>query len=231
MKQVYICGDSFGCTDDEYGDYCWANQLSKSLKGQATLTNLSCVAVSNLHIGSQVKHAISNNADYIIYLATSSVRNDIAVHQTNNVTGLYTRYTDIVQKDSTKELVSYSIPTLHNIGTLLNTKQLTILKQYHSEFFDIKLAIHQNHLIIEGTLSILEHSKIPFIFDQGGFEHQKYSDTKSNQYFEGYNNYRSKINLWDYVDLPPLYRPYYHITDPQVHNDVALYYYNKIINI
>lgn len=228
--QVYICGDSFGCTDNEYGDYCWVSQLEKLLNSHATLTNLSCVAASNLHIASQIKHAISNNADYIIYLATSSVRNDIALHQ-NNKDELYNRYTNIVQKNLSKDLISYSIPTLHNIETLLSTTQLTILKQYHGEFFDIDLAVHQNHLIIEGTLSILENSCIPFIFDQGGFEHQKYTDTITNQYFERYNVYRSELNLWNYVDLPPTYRPYYHITDQKNHTDIALYYYTKIINL
>jgi len=229
MKNIFICGDSFAYTDPEYG-VCWVDILANLLDDQTKLINLSSVCASNLAIGIQVNHAIANQADYIIYLATSSVRNDIAFQKIKSAEKSFDRYTDIVKKDKTKDLASYSIQTIANASSLFTSDQLTILKQYHCEFFDIDLSIEQNHLLIEGTLSLLESSGIPFSFDQGGFENKKYTNLKSKNYFKKYKKYFSGINLWDYVSLPPIYRPYYHIIDPQVHQDIALHYYKLISN-
>jgi hypothetical protein len=71
------------------------------------------------------------------------------------------------------------------------------------------------------VLQRLTDSGIPFLFDQGGFEHAKFGVT--TQYFEKYKNHRSKYNLWDYGDSK-LHRPYFHIADQNTHNRVAEYY-------
>jgi hypothetical protein len=139
---------------------------------------------------------------------------------------LLDRYINITDPDPTKTVTSYSVTSLNNT-TPFTEDQLTLLKQYHSRFFDLSIAVHQNELVIEGTLSKLVASGIPFTFDQGGFEHPKFAGSKGN-YFAVYNNYRSEICLWDYVDELLIHRPYYHITDLAIHEEIANYYYNLI---
>ena len=223
---VYICGDSFGCSDIEYGPG-WVDKLSKKLQGKTTLVNLSKVCASNTQIGLQVEHAISSQAEYIIYLATSSVRDDVLLNTKSSTEPLLNRFADITNPDTAKNLTSYSVQSL-NDTTLFDNFQLNMLKQYHASFFDIDIAIYRNELIIEGVLSKLVTSQIPFKFDQGGFEHSSFSKSKKN-YFNTYNKYRSEICVWDYVTDNLTHRPYYHIEDPGIHEEIAEYYY-KLIN-
>ena len=43
------------------------------------------------------------------------------------------------------------------------------------------------------------------------------------KYFTEYDKYRSKYNLWDYGNRH-LMRPNFHITDQNIHNEIANYY-------
>lgn len=191
---IYVCGDSFGVPDSQYGPM-WADHLGM----HRPLRNLSRVCASNLMISQQVDHAIASKAQYIILLCTASTRGQTRLGN---------------------DVVPYSIHSLDHT-TPFNNSQLTILKNYTAEFFDLDLAIYENKCIIESMLSRLVASKIPFVFDQGGFEHASYGGVGT--YFTQYNLYRSNHNLWDYADQRT-HRPYYHITDQQVHRDVARYY-------
>lgn len=220
---VYVCGDSFGCSDPEYGT-SWVDTLKEKLHGD--LVNQSRVCASNVQIGLQVETAISQQASYIIYLATSSIREDVRLASATTNKSLLDRFVDITDPDKTKDLTSYSVQSL-NSTTVFDNSQLNVLKQYHSDFFDIDLAVYKNELLIEGVLSKLKSSGIPFTFDQGGFEHPSFLNVKKN-YFATYNEYRSEICLWDYVGKNLTHRPYYHITDRAIHKEIANYYYNLI---
>jgi hypothetical protein len=87
------------------------------------------------------------------------------------------------------------------------------------------LAIYTNRCIIESVLYRLQQSGIPFVFDQGGFEHPSMGAT--NKYFLEYCAHRSDINLWDFARTRE-YRPYYHITDAKMHKEIANYYIKQI---
>ena len=65
------------------------------------------------------------------------------------------------------------------------------------------------------------------MFDQGGFEHPSYGDV-TDGHLDKYQNYISKINLWSHA-VTRSFRPYYHVTDPAVHQMVADYYSEKIL--
>lgn len=226
MKKIFICGDSFGHPDLEYGE-CWVDLLERKLAGFGNLYNLSQVCASNLHISLQILQAISNQADYIIYLATSSYRDDCLFTYNEKPGDLLSRFANCVDPiEDTKNLTSYSIMSL-NETTIFNDVQLSFLRKYHKEFFDEDLYIFRSRMIIEGTLATLQNSNIPFIFDQGGFEHIKFTNLKKN-YFNNYQKYFSDVNLWDYVDGKLPHRPYYHITSLTTHENVADYYYNQI---
>ena len=222
---VYVCGDSFACSDLEYGPN-WVDILTKKLQGRINLVNMSRVCASNTQIALQVDRAIANQASYVIYLATSSVRDDVPFNVLKNNQELLDRFVDITNPENGKNLTSYSVHNLNNT-TLFDNLQLSVLKQYHANFFDIDIAVYRNSLIIEAVLSKLKTSNIPFVFDQGGFEHKSFLNSKKN-YFDTYKNYRSEICVWDYVTKKLKHRPYYHIEDRHIHEEIAEYYYNLI---
>lgn len=198
---IYICGDSFGVSDPSYGP-CWVDLLQKKI--QKPVRNLSKVCASNALVSMQV-HSITE-ADFVIVLFTASTRFE-------------TRYNG--------DIVPYSIKSLDNT-TPFNKHQLQILKNYTAEFFDLDLEIFKNKCIIEATLYNLQYRNIPFIFDQGGFEHSSYGATE--RYFQNFDQFRSKFNLWDYADVR-VHRPYYHITELNIHEQVADYYAHIINKI
>jgi hypothetical protein len=217
MKTVYVCGDSFASTDHDYPGMSWTEQLN------ATVVNLSRVAGSNLLISLQVDQAIVNQPDYIICLFTGVTRNEIRFSDVPVNPNLIERFYNYADPNTKTDLVSYSIPTME-YGPF-NKKQLSILKDYHLNFLDLDLLIYKNKCIIESVLQRLVDSKIPFTFDQGGFEHKSFS--AKTDYFKKFDNYRSIHNLWDYAPKRNL-RPYFHIDNSTIHKMIAEYYNNKI---
>jgi hypothetical protein len=216
MKSIYICGDSFARKDPEYGP-CWVDLLEKKLGKQATITNNSLVSGSNLLISLQVDRAIAESADFIICLCTSSVRGTAAVDNNGR---------DLLDRFHTGSLVPFSINSVAERVPELTTAQAQAIRSYYTEFFDLPLAIYENQCIIENTLNRLVKSGIPFLFDQGGFEHPKFGGVK-DRYFKEFKSFRAEYNLWDYADVN-LYRPYFHITDQQVHEMIADYYFTAV---
>ncbi len=200
MSCIYICGDSFCVSDPEYGT-CWVDYIDKC----HSLTNLSQVTASNLLIAKQVEQAVVDCPDFIIVNFTSCTRSE---------------------KIHNGKIVPFSFHTANKTTTPFSKKDLLTIKEYFVNFFDLELSIYQNKITIEYTLQKLAKSGIPFVFDQGGFEHANFKSTTS-RYFEQFDHYRSKINLWDYT-VTRNYRPYYHIVDPGVHADVAEYYLDVI---
>lgn len=228
MKTVYICGDSFAVADPEYNTEYWVSLLQRQLLPNISVVNLGRICASNLQISLQVDCALDNQAEYIIYLSTSSSREDVQFRQTKNDNVLLDRYVNLTAPDSESDLTSVSLSYLQN-SNIFNRSQLDFLKQYLAQYQPIELAVYKNQLFIEATLTKLQRSKTPFIFDQGGFEHPSFCNT-SMQYFTNYSEYFSKYNLWDFVDSGMPLRPYYHITDPAVHQTVADYYSKKILS-
>lgn len=197
---IYICGDSFCVSDPEYGP-CWTDLLAQRF----AVTNLAEVAATNLLIARQVDQAIAESAEFVIVQGTAVTRGE---------------------KRHGNRYVPFSYHTAGAETTPFTARELQVLKDYYTEFFDLDLAIYQNHITIEHTLNKLVRSGIPFLFDQGGFEHPKFG-TVGMSYFQQYAQYRSKINLWDYT-VTRAYRPYYHIVDTAIHQSVADYYSEKI---
>ena len=220
MKTVYVCGDSFASTDSDYPGMSWTEQLN------ANIVNLSRVAGSNLLISLQVDKAIANQPDYIICLFTGVTRDEVQFGDTVTKTTLLDRFYNYANPIAGTDLVSYSIPTME-YGPF-DKRQLSVLKDYHSNFLDLDLLIYKNKCIIESTLQRLADSQIPFVFDQGGFEHKSFSI--KTDYFKKFDSYRSKHNLWDYAPKRNL-RPYFHIDNPATHKMIAEYYNDKINSI
>lgn len=199
---IYICGDSFCVSDPDYGP-CWTDILSQRFHA----VNLAKTGATNLLIAQQVDKAIAARAQFVIVHGTSVTRGEKFVN------GQY---------------VPFSFHTASKITTPFSERQLQILKDYFTEFFDLELAILQNKITIEHTLQSLVESGIPFRFDQGGFEHANFGNVKTG-YFSKFDQWRSAFNLWDFTTSRS-FRPYYHIQDVNVHHMVADYYIEQIQN-
>lgn len=217
MKQsVYICGDSFTVDDQDYEHTPWTKQLDA--------VSLGSVCANNQLIALQVEQAIKQQAKFIIVEFTSVTR-DIVQYTDQKQDNLLDRFYSLTEDDNTdKDLTSYTIWSTRT-ALALTQEQRDQLDSYNKNFFDIDVAIHRDSLIIEATLQRLVDSGIPFLFDQGGFEHPSYGGVGT--YFTKYNKHRSELCLWDYADTRT-HRPYYHITDQKVHNNLAKYYQKAI---
>jgi len=193
---IYICGDSWCSSDPDYPEITPWHELIPNSK------TLAFNCASNLLISEQVNQAINNNASHIIVSFTSSLRSEL------------------LWKD---EVVPFSWLSLDNT-TPFDQSTLNSLREIF-ERIDLSTEIKRNELIIESTLQRLVDSSIPFLFDQGGFEHPSYGG--SNTYFAKFDQYRSKYSLWDYAGRG-YHRPYFHIEDQNIHNMIADYYNNFI---
>jgi len=194
--RLAICADSFAVSDPDYGA-CWADLLAQHHE----TINLAQVCATNLLIAQQVERALSQSPDFVIVCFTSCTRGE-------------KRYQGRIEP--------FSYHTASTTTTPFDHQDLAVLREYFVRFFDLELAIYQNKITIEHTLARLARSGVPFLFDQGGFEHPQYGDV-DRQYFQEYHSYRSRINLWDYARTRH-YRPFYHIVDPEIHKQVSEYY-------
>lgn len=224
MKTVYICGDSFASTDEDYPGVSWTEQLGDII--DARIVNLSLVAASNVLINIQVDHAIQQKADFVICLGTTVTRYELKLPESTKHNNLLDRFWSFQRDDNTdRDLMSYSFLTIENYPV-----DQKLVREFHTQYFDIDLAIYHNQCIIENTLQKLTDSGIPFLFDQGGFEHKSFGG-KPQDYFVKYKNNISEINLWDYAVGKKNLKPYFHFTDPKTHRHIAEYYAKKIQNL
>jgi hypothetical protein len=225
MKKVYICGDSFGCHDTEYPGLSWHENLKKKLPDTIELINLSKVCASNLLISLQVDQAITDQADYVVVLCTSVLRDEVKIKEVANELPLIKRFVDITvdKNNNACDLISY---TMLNINQDFLESSTDILRSYFL-LKDLNLLIYKDQCIIENTLQKLVDNNIPFTFDQGGFENPTYGSV-NKQYFQKFKNYLSEKNIWSHVPVR-FFRPYYHLVDHDTTNNIADYYHKLII--
>lgn len=229
MKTLFICGDSFASPDNESPVVPWFELLAQALGPQWQVVNHSMVCASNLHIRLQVQSAIDQQADFVIMLATSSTRGEGRLtHDNSPGNSMLQRFKNVNSRsaDNTGEFACYSYNSLDET-CIFDAFQMTALENFRDRVFDLELSILNNQFIIESALHALKSNGIDFVFDQGGFEHPKFSDSKKH-YFKEFDLYRGEINLWSLLGNQMSHRPYFHITDQSIHQDVSKYYFAKI---
>jgi hypothetical protein len=232
MKKIYICGDSFGCPNNEWDFDPWPVLLANRLGDNYTVINLSISCASNLLIRMQVDQAIATRADFVILLGTTCTRSQGHVKTVNQPNkDIYERFVRIGNDDvdhDSRDLACYSLRSL-NETCIFNNDDIKSIKDYQSRLFDLDLAIYENQCIIESSLYRLKEHNISFKFDQGGFENPIFGDIRRTDYFSNFEEHRSKINQWTmstYSSNTPM--GHYHITDANIHTQIADYYYNTI---
>jgi hypothetical protein len=214
MKSIVVCGDSFNVDDPEYPNIHWSSKFTH-------LTNLSIPGASNLVIRMQIDKAIKLNPDLIVVSFTSSMRTVIKYNKQIKSDILDRIYSPSGNKNQF-DLISFPYAGADLYGVLTND-QVDILKQYVTEFVDLDLLRFENYYIIKDALETLIQSKIKFTFSLGGFDHRSFTDDTPFD-FSKFNQFQCPINLWDYCDRKKQLRPWYHVLDHTIHDNLVEYY-------
>lgn len=227
MRKIIICGASDCFLDPDFPNQSWMERLQEKLSDYSIET-LAVEGASNFFIRLQIDRAIEQQADYVIVNFTSSIREEIIFNNIDDNRDLYDRFYRYHATIEPSSLVCYSPATLDKTS-ILTTKQKQILKSYHVNFSNMDLSIQKNYYFIQGSIETLIKKKIPFKFSQGGFEHSSYMGGLISKYsFKEYQQYQSKYNLWDYITDFKRARPYFHINEPAITEEIASYYAGKI---
>jgi len=206
---LYICGDSFCSTDHEYGQ-SWVDHLIKQLP-HISVVNLASPGASNYQIYLQVRHALEQNCQYLIYHATSSIRHEFCLNTQSVDRDSADRYWNRSMPEQKKPMVCTSWLTPEN-SLVLSTEQAQQIKTFYMSFIDLPAEIEKNYLFILSTLQLIQQSNVlNWIWSRGGFEHTKFTNNQSWN-FDAYLANECKHNLWDHYDSTQL-RPFYHVTD------------------
>jgi len=226
-KTLYICGDSFCSSDPAYGDN-WTDMLEKKYPN-IDIINLSSFGASNYLIYLQVKQALEKQCNYLIYHATSSIRQEFIVATDNALNDSSDRYYQINQ-DNLYSMVSASwLNPEKNLHKIFNNNKIQKIKEFFTEFIDLPVLIEKNYITISYTLSLLKSNVNleDWAWTQGGFEHSVFSNACQWDFSLYQSQHYKDINLWDYYD-PNLKRPYYHITDKHLLENVCNGYATKL---
>jgi len=214
MKSIVVCGDSFNVDDPEYPNIHWSSKFDH-------LTNLSIPGASNLVIRMQIDKAIKLNPDLIVVSFTSSMRTVVKYNKQIKSDVLDRIYSPSGSKNEF-DLISFPY-TGAELYDVLSHDQLTILKNYVVEFIDLDLLRLENYYIIKDALETLVQSNIKFSFSSGGFDHRSFTNNKQFD-FSKFDQFQCPINLWDHCDIKKQLRPWFHVLDSNIHNDLAEYY-------
>ena len=216
IDTLYICGDSFCTVDPEYGP-CWVDLLIEKLPN-IKVVNLAIPGASNYLIQLQVKQALEEKCDYLIYHATSSIRQEFSISDGAHQRDSIDRYWSPTDRDHKSVMCnSWLSPNrYYQYDSNENTIRDFFLK--HIDFVSL---IEKNYIFINYTLDKISNSNFikNWIWSPGGFEHPKFNDTLSWN-FDNYKHYQSSFNLWDEYDRN-LTRPYYHVTNKIIHQKVC----------
>jgi len=224
-RNLFICGDSFCSEDPEYGP-SWVALLKEALPDVNVIT-LASTGASNYLIFLQVQHALNNQCDFLIYHATSSIRNEFLIDNDDCKKDHFSRYW-APHDTKNKSVVSnsWADPT-RCTGTLL-TKSGHLIKQFFTEHVDFTSMVGKNYIFIDYTLNLIA-SQLPrtkWVWSRGGFEHYKFQGVQEWD-FSKFADRESDINLWDDFDHS-LLRPYYHVTDINVHRQARDHYLSML---
>lgn len=227
MKRMYICGDSFCVDDPEYGK-TWVNLLQESTSDLKVI-NLASSGASNYLIYLQVKKALAENCDYLIYNATSSIRQEFSIKHDSRQ-DCVERYWNLNNNNrNTASMICSSWETVdrHN-SHLIQKSQVKKINDFFKEFVDLPNLIEKNFVFIDYTLNLLSSSNTAWAWTRGGFEHPSFGSTRPWN-FDRYQTRECNINLWDYY-VRGVVRPWFHVTDPEIHQKVCNHY-QSLLNL
>lgn len=216
---VYICSDSFGCFA-QGSDKSWSNLFQDKCFAK-NVVNLSRPGASNYLIYLQVKEALSNNCEHVIYQATSSIRNEFSISRSNHTIDYLERYYNSLEKvKKTKTMLCGSwINLLNGHEDILSKKNYNFIKEFYTQYVDLPNLIEKNYIYIKYTLDLLSNAKLKsWAWNRGGFDHTSFQHNKTWD-FSSFEKQEANINLWDYHNGSS--EPIYHVTDMEVNQNVC----------
>lgn len=223
--KLYICGDSFCVDDPDYGD-SWVSLLEKKLSG-IEIKNLASSGASNYLIYLQVKQALEEKCDYLIYHATSSIRQEFRLGHDECDTDSISRYWNVNNSNKKAPMICGSwLGIDRHYNELMKPLQIDRIHSFFNDFVDLPNLVEKNYIFISHTLEILDHSSTRWAWSSGGFEHSSFKNSKQWD-FDRYSSRRCSVNLWDYY-IPNKIRPWFHVTDPIVHQKVCNQYMDML---
>ena len=229
-KVLYICGDSFCCSDPDplYGN-SWIDVISRKCP-ELDVINLGIAGASNYSIYLQVKHAIENNCDYLIYHATSSIRQEFVLnYNTEHVRDNIGRYWNVCAPNASAPLLCTSWPSIaRNTEQTFTKDEYQTILNFFKRFVDLPVLIEKNYIFILHTLQLISSNKklTNWAWTRGGFEHRSF-DTIGEWDFSQWELNECAVNLWDHYD-PKLIRPYHHVTDNSIIEKVCNTYIDML---
>jgi hypothetical protein len=216
--KIAICGDSFCYPDSEYG-VMWADLLAIKLGSDHEIINLSSVGASNMLISLQVDHALESDVDHVLCHFSSCTRETYRAHDSD---------LSLFEQFQAGDLIPYAIPSCTTLESTVDKSRVEQIRKHYIQYQDLDCTIYTNKCIIERVLYTLRASKCKWAWDSGGFEHHSFGGDSQQDYFGQFEHNRTGTCLWDYAD-GRLYRPYYHITDPYIHQVIADRYASWIL--
>lgn len=216
MKKIVVCGDSFNVDDVDHPNIHWTAKLN-----DYDLVNLSIPGASNLAIRLQIDKAISFHPDFIIVSFTSCMRTIVKYSEKIHSTLLDRIYYPNGQKGFDLISFPYAGADQYNV---LDSRQLDILHNYLAEFVDLDLLRAENYYIIKDGLETLSQSEIKFTFSLGGFDHKSFTNDINRFNFNKFDQFQCPINLWDYCNRKKQLRPWFHVKDHTIHDNLLEYY-------
>lgn len=224
--KLYICGDSFCTEDPEYGD-SWVTILGQNNPGLQIINLASCGA-SNYLIYLQVKQALQDNCNYLIYNATSSIRQEFSVDVDNCISDDAKRYYNTNNPHNTSMICGSWLGIDRHYKKIITSDQAKEIYSFYEKYVDLPNLIEKNFIFIVYTLELLAKSQVQWAWSQGGFEHKNFSSVEYPE-FDQYRSKECSVNLWNHYIQDQL-RPWYHVTDIQVHQNVCKSY-EEILNL
>ena len=225
--RVFICGDSFCARDLEYDGMCWVDHLCQEWP-EADIVTLASPAASNYLIYLQIKHALENKPDHIIYHATSSIRQEFRLHHDDAQSDNHQRYWNAADPDPSATMLCTSwLNPQRNTQPVFSGRQAKKITEFFHQYIDMASLIEKNYIFIMYSLALLNSNSNKlrsWAWSRGGFEHKNFGGQLDWDFSE-YHPRESEINLWDKFEPGQrLEKPLYHIIDENINRETAIYY-------
>jgi len=196
---------------------------------QIKVINLASPGASNYLIALQVEYALSNCCDYLIYNATSSVRQELLLNNDNETQDSIIRYWNVCDPDPSKSLVCTTWTNLRrDTQETFKEHQYKEIENFFVKYIDLPSTIKKNYIFICHTLQQISKNKNlkNWAWSRGGFEHHSFKDSSIWDFSE-WESKMCDTNLWDHYDNKSN-RPFYHVTDVSIRKAVCDSYINML---
>jgi hypothetical protein len=205
-KRVLICGDSFCTTDPDYPGVHWSEILLNH-SPDVEVVNLAMGGASNFLILLQLQQGLRLDPDFVILSFTDYSR--IEFDKDSNALPI-----DLGAAEMSEYFKNRFLTSCHH----LNDEQSHAVKICRTTLSDDVEKL-KNYSYISLALLTAKQQVKQFCFSFGGFEN--YQTLLCKNYIQDnlieFRNNQLYTNLWHHKDPKQLSRPYFHVTNKNVH--------------